>query len=290
MKLTLFAAAFAVCAPLGFAQSTPQNGPPAVLQISREMIKEGKGSAHRRVELDYANAYRKNKFPYHYLGLGTMSGPNEAVFLAAYPSFAAIEDADKLSGKGTLKNDLDLVEARDGELRSESRSVTAVFRPDLSYFPAQPLPVSKFRYMMIDNYRVRLGQNDAFAAGAKMLLDGYKKANLDFSVICYEVVAGAPNGVYLFLLPMDSLKAMDAARANNKALADAIGEDSIKRLTKGEGEVFQNMESTLYSVSPDMSYLTKEDEDADASFWRPKVTAARAATKEAVAAKEQAKQ
>lgn len=289
MKLTLFAAAFAVCAPLGFAQSTPQNGPPAVLQITREMIKEGKGAAHRRVELDYANAYRKNKFPYHYLGLGAMSGPNEALFLAAYPSFAAMEDADKLTGKGTLKSDLDLVEARDGELRTESRSMTAVFRPDLSYFPAQPLPISKFRYMMIDNYRVRLGQNDGFASGAKVLLDGYKKANVDISIVCYQVVAGAPNGVYLFLIPMDSLKSLDAASANDKALAGAIGEDSLKRLTKGEGEVFQNMESTLYSVSPDMSYPTKEEEDADA-FWRPKVTAARAATKENVAAKEQAKQ
>ncbi len=43
------------------------------------------------------------------------------------------------------------------------------------------------------------------------------------------------------------------------------------------------MESDLYEVSPEMSYVSKEDEDADASFWRPKVTAVRPAAKETVA-------
>ena len=164
--------------------------------------------------------------------------------------------------------------------------MTAVFRKDLSYIPANALPVGKFRYVMIDNYRVRLGQNAGFMAGAKVLLDGYRKAKSQTSIICYQVIAGAPNGVYLFLVPMDSLKQMDSYQANEKALADAIGAETMQRLDKGEGDVFQNMESTLFSVSPEMSYLSKEDEDADASFWRPKVTAARTASKDTVPAKE----
>jgi hypothetical protein len=87
------------------------------------------------------------------------------------------------------------------------------------------------------------------------------------------VIAGAPNGVYLFLIGMDSLKQLDDLQAEDKALADAVGADALSRLTKGEGDVFQTMESTLYSVSPEMSYVSKEDEDVDPAFWRPKVTA-----------------
>jgi hypothetical protein len=283
MKITLIAAALAACAPLGFAQSTPSNDPPAVIQIARESIKEGRGAAHRKVEQDFANTYRKNKFPFHYLGLSVEAGPNEVVFLSAYPSFAAMEEADKLSQKAPLKNDLDLVEARDGELRSESRSMTAVYRKDLSYFPANPLPVGKFRYVMIDNYRVRLGQNDKLMAGAKMLLAGYQKSNFPMSILCYQVIAGAPSGVYLFLIPMDSLKQLDSMPADDKALADAVGADALSSLTKSEGDVFQTMETTLYSVSPEMSYLPKEDEDADPAFWRPKVTAIHQPPKETVA-------
>lgn len=283
MKITLIAAALAACAPLGFAQSEAKNDPPAVIQIGRETIKEGRGAAHRKVEQDFANAFRKNKFPFHYLALSAESGPNEVLFLSAYPSFAAIEESGKLSEKAPLKSDLELAEARDGELRSESRSMTVVFRKDLSYMPANPLPVGKFRYMEIDNYRVRLGQTDNFMEGAKVILEGYKKANLAMSILCYQVVAGAPNGVYLFLVPMDSLKMMDNAQADDKALADAVGADVLKGVTKHEGDVFQTMETTLYSVSPEMSYLPKEDEDADPAFWRPKVTSTRQAPKETVA-------
>ena len=274
MKATLFvAAALAGCATL-YAQT---NEPPAVIQITRESVKEGRGAAHRRVEQDYANTFRKNKFPFHYIGLSSMSGPNEAWFLAAYPSFAGVEEADQLSQKAPLKSDLELADARDGELRAESRSLTMVLRKDLSYLPENRVPLGKVRYFMIDNYRMRLGQSEAFTAGAKMLLDGYRKANLKEEVLGYEVIAGAPNGVFLFLVPMESLKDMDAAMANRKALADAVGQDNLNRLTKGEGEVFQTMESTLFSVSPEMSYLPKEIEDADPAFWRPKVTVSRAA-------------
>jgi hypothetical protein len=285
MKITLIAAALAACAPLAFAQTAPSNDPPAVLQIGHEAIKEGKGAAHRKVEQEFANAFRKNKFPYHYLALSTESGPNEVLFLQAFPSFAAMEEGDKLAGKAPLKNELELVEPRDGELRSESRNVTAVFRKDLSYIPASPLPVGKFRYVMIDTYRVRLGQNDKFMDGAKVILGGYQKANFPQSILCYQVIAGAPNGVYLFLIPMDSLKSLDNDQANEKALADAVGADVLKQVTKAEGDVFQTMETTLYSVSPEMSYLPKEEEDADPAFWRPKVTSTSLTPKETVAKK-----
>jgi hypothetical protein len=290
MKITLIVAALAAYAPMTFAQSAPAGGPPAVLQIQREMNKEGKGAAHRKVEQEYTNAFRKNKVPYYYLGLSTESGPNEFLFLSAYDSFAAMEESDKVSQKEPLKNELQLLEARDGELRAESRGMTAVFRPDLSYMPANALPVPKFRYVMIDNYRVRLGQNEGMMAGAKVLLDGYRKSNFPMSVICYQVIAGAPNGVYLFLIPMESLKQLDGMQAADKALRDAVGADVLGRLTKGEGEVFQNMETTLYAVSPEMSYLPKEEEDVDPAFWRPKVTTTHQPSKEPGAKATAAKQ
>ncbi len=283
MKITLIAMAFVIGVPLTFAQSTPDSGPPAVLQIVRETIKEGKEAAHRKVEQDFANTDRKNKFPFHYLGLSAESGPNEVLFLEAFPSFAAIEEADKLGEKAPLKSELEMINARDGELRSESRSMTAVFRKDLSYMPDNALPVGKFRYVMIDNYRVRLGQNEKFMDGAKLLLGGYKKANVGMTILCYQVIAGAPNGVYLFLMPMDSLKLLDGMPAMDKALEQQLGADTMKGLTKSEGEIFQTIETTLYSVSPEMSYLPKEEEDADPTFWRPKVTAVHPAGKETVA-------
>src|SRR5581483_6411088 len=284
MRTCFLAAALAACAPLAFAQSTSEAGPPAVLQIVRETIKEGRETAHRKVEADYASAVRKAKSPAHYLALSAESGPNDVLFLEAFPTFAAIEENEKLGQKQPLKGELEMINARDGELRAESRSMTAVFRPDMSYLStSNPIQIAKVRYMMIDNYRVRLGKTEGFTEGGKMLLDGYKKSNMPLSVLCYQVIAGAPNGVYLFITPLESLKQLDGMQAMDKALADAVGADTLKRLSAGEGDVFQNMETTLYAVSPEMSYMSKEEEDVDPSFWRPKVTAVHSAPKETVA-------
>ncbi len=285
MNTKLIAAALAACAPLAFPQTPAPNEPPAVIQVGRESIKEGKSAVHRKVEQDFTNAFRKNKFPFHYLALSSESGPSEVLFLQAFPSFAGMEEADKLMGKAPLKNEFELLDARDGEMRSESRNMTTVFRKDLSYLPANPIPIGKLRYVMLDTYRVKLGQNESFLAGTKTVLGGYQKINMPLTILCYQVVAGAPNGVYLFLIGMDSLKQMDALGTQDKALADAVGADAMSRLNKGEGDVFQTMESNLYSVSPEMSYLSKEDEDVDPAFWRPKVTAVHQASKEEKAQK-----
>src|SRR4051812_3502906 len=119
--------------------------PPAVLQIGREVVKEGRSAAHRKVEADWSRSFRKANFPYHYLALEAMTGPGEAWFLSAYPSFAAMEDADAQFEKGPLKNEMDLLDARDGEVRASSRSMIAVYRKDMSYHPERWIP-GKTRY------------------------------------------------------------------------------------------------------------------------------------------------
>ena len=267
MKTVLLAAVFASSVIPMYAQPA---GPPPVLSILRETVKEGKGAAHRRVEQDYANTFRRNKFPFHYIGLSPVSGPNEVLFLEAYPSFAALEESDKLSDKAPLKNELELVEARDGELRSNSRSMTAVYRKDMSYDPPDGVSLVKTHYMMISTYRVKLGKDEELMAGGKMILAALEKAHSNAPVLTYQVVAGAPDGVYLFFFPMASMKEMDDQPAREKAMMDAMGEDNFRKLMSGAGDVFLTMENALYSVTPQMSYVSKETEDAD-----PRVLAAK---------------
>src|SRR5437870_1773802 len=79
------------------------SGPPPVIQIIRESIKEGRLAAHEKVETDWARMERKNKFPYHYIALTTMTGPSEAWFVTALPSFAAVEEIDKWEQKPAVK-------------------------------------------------------------------------------------------------------------------------------------------------------------------------------------------
>ncbi|HUK89017.1 MAG TPA: hypothetical protein VLZ81_01350, partial [Blastocatellia bacterium] len=77
-------------APL-FSQEHETGGPPPVLQILREGIKQGKGPAHEKTEIELARVFRKAKFSGHYLGLDSLSGPGDVWFLTPYPSFAAVD-------------------------------------------------------------------------------------------------------------------------------------------------------------------------------------------------------
>jgi len=89
--LGLAAVTAAVC-----VQAPAQNFKPApVVQIIREVVKEGKGAAHERAEGDYVRAFKKAKSKFHYIAFSSMSGTNEAWFIVHYPSFAGAEDARK---------------------------------------------------------------------------------------------------------------------------------------------------------------------------------------------------
>ena len=255
-----------------FAQEAPV-GPPPVLNIIREMIKEGKSAAHEKTESEFARAYRKAKFPLHYLALTSMSGASEVWFLDAYPSFAAWEQYQNEQDKEPLKSELEMAESHDGPLREPGRSMWAVYRKDMSYRP-ETLNVGKTRFVTIGTYRVRLGHDEDMRAGAKAILEAYQKGNIDATLLCYQVVEGAPSGTYLFFSTMDSLKAMDDMPARQRALAEAMGADNYRQLMKGSGDTFVSIDSNLFSVSPAMSYVAKATAEQDPEFWNPKPAAA----------------
>jgi hypothetical protein len=251
-------------------------GPPAVLEILREAIKEGRSAAHEKVETDYARMFRKNKFPFHYIALSSMTGPGEVWFVSTFPSFAAVEQGEKESQKPGFKAENDQLDARDGEVRSTSRTMFAVYRKDMSYHP-ELANIGKTRYVNIESFRVKLGHTEDFMTGSKMFTAAFEKANVKSPMLAYQVVMGAPEGLFLFIEPMESLKTLDEMPAREKALMEAMGMETFQRMMKGTGDVFTSIDSSLFSVNPKMSYVSKETEDVDPAFWRPKVTSAKPA-------------
>ena len=246
--------------------------PAPVVEIYRESIKEGRGSAHEKVEADYAAAFRKANFPAHYVALGSMSGPGEVWFIQPMPSFAVNEEYDKTSEKEPLKSALALMDSRDGELRASSRASWAVYRPDMSYRPEKFNP-GKARYVMAGTFRVRLGHDEDFMAGAKMYFGGFAKANIDACILAYQVVAGAPAGTYLFFTMMESMKELDEQPARMQAMQQAMGQENFARLMKSSGDAIVSIEDTLFQVKPGMSYPPQSIVDADPAFWKPKAAA-----------------
>jgi hypothetical protein len=250
--------------------------PPAVLHITREAIKEGRASAHEKTEADWSRAMRRAKYPGNYVALVTLAGPNEVWFIERYPSFAKMDEAEKMFDSGPLKNEMDMLDSRDGELRGSSRTMLAVYRKDMSYRPEQ-WNMGKIRYIAVTRMQVKLGMVPDFMKGTKEILGAYEKSNFPLPVMTAQVVAGAPNGTFLMFMGSESLEPYDNMHKFENAMMEAMGQERAMEFMKGEGAVFQAMENTMFRVSPTMSYVSKETEDADPAFWRPKPAAAKPA-------------
>ena len=279
MRVNFLQAAFATACVLTTTAACAEL--PAVLTIGRESIKEGHAAAHEKMETEWARAMRKVKLPDHYLGLTTMTGVREAWFLSPFPTFAAMEEHDQFLEKNTAPGTMDALDTRDGEHRSGSRQMITVLRKDLTYHGDQ-LNVAKTRYWVVTAFRVKLGHDADFAEGAKRFVAAYEKTSFPSPMICYQAIGGVPDGFYLYFMPIETLKEMDSMEERDKAARQAIGLETYGQMMKGAGDVFVSIETTYLRVNPKMSYVSKETEDADPAFWRPKAEAKPKAAAEAV--------
>src|ERR1035438_10242879 len=228
MKPNLFPiAALGLCLS-GAAQMADQlqeeSPAPKVLMVVREQIKEGREAAHVKAEQAWPRIFQKGNVKTHYLGMATEAGPSEAWFLEPYDSFGGMEKERAEIEQSPLAGDLEVANVQDGDLRTGSRTLLAVFRGDLSYHPADAMSsLPKCRHMAVTVLRIKYGHDAELAQAAKLLIDGDEKSGSDQPVLAYQVVSGGPSGTYLLFSPMDSLAHMDAAPARMEGARQAQG-------------------------------------------------------------------
>lgn len=254
--------------PLGAPQpalSQQAAGPPAVLRIFREDVKEGKAAAHEKTEAAFMQAAAKVKYSTHILGLTAFTGTSHAVFLEGYDTFASVADSEAELDKPEFA----ALDAADAELRTSHRSQLAVYRPDLSY-AVNKINLPKTRFFSIETVRIREGQLQTYTQLVKMLIDAAGKSADPQPVTTYEVVSGAPNSTFLVLEPLESLKAIDEELRHDPAFFQAMGEEGMKRYSQAVSEAIASEESILYAVNPQMSYAPQEWITSDPDFWTPK--------------------
>lgn len=249
---------------------------PKVLMVVREQIKEGREAAHAKAEEAWPRIFSKGNVTTHYVGMTAESGPSEAWFLEPYDSFGGMEKARGEIEQSPLAADLEVANVQDGELRTGSRTLLAVYRGDLSFHPAEAMSsLPKCRHMGVTVLRIKYGHDADLAQIAKLLIDGDEKSNSDQPVLTYQAISGGPSGTYLIFSPMDSLAHMDAAPARLAAARQAMGERNRQRLDALALEVLQSSESLLFAFNPRMSYVSKEFAAGDPEFWNPKSASAK---------------
>ena len=249
--------------------------PPNVLFIVREEIKPGRDAAHTEESNRYRQLLAKIKSPYGRIGMTPVAGnEHEVLYFWAMDSFAMLEKMNQDMEKwatGQYKADFDAIAPGAEDNHVSQRDMVAVFRPDLSYQPGRNIP--EMRYMLIETLRVRPGQSMNFMNAAKMYLDGLKKGNTDTHFAMFQVMSGAPEGLYLVIEPMKSLAELDSLQERYKSFREAMGPEGLKNLDKAASEIFNPGESSIYAFNPRMSYVLDSFAARDKSspaFWNPK--------------------
>lgn len=262
-----------VAALIGAVSTAAQTQPqlPKVLWIYREDAKPARGASHERVEHGLAQYWAKNKVQ-PFLAVQAVSGPaTEVMFLSGYDSLASMERDMQTFDKASNGAEYDALERQEADLVNTIRSSVAVLRPDMSYHAERLMGVlPQSRYFSIETFRVRLGHDADFAAGGKVFQNAFEKMKRDQPYVMYQVIMGAPEGTYLLFSPMKSLKEVDDDFASQGALMQAMGEENMKNMMKGAGDVFLSMETNVYIFNPRMSNVSKEVAAADPKFWNTK--------------------
>jgi hypothetical protein len=259
--------------PMAAQVSTPQEEAPAprVLMVVREQIKEGREAAHAKAEQAWPRIFQKGNVTSHYVGMTSESGPSEAWFLEPYDSFGGMEKARAEIVQSALAADLEVANVADGELRTGSRTLLAVYRNDLSYRPAQAMSsLPKCRHMGVTVLHIKYGHDADLVQLAKLLIDGDEKSGSDQPVLTYQAISGGPSGTFLIFSPMDSLARIDAAPARMATARQAMGDRNRQHFDALAPEVVQSSESLLFAFNPRMSYVSKEFAAGDPEFWNPK--------------------
>jgi hypothetical protein len=269
-----------VCGLLAGVEAVAQEmpPPPKVLVIMREFLKPGRaGGVHERSESAFVRAMTAAKWPTHYFAVESMSGPQRALFLTGYPSFAAWEKDNQATAKNAaLAAALEHASLMDGDLLTAYDQNVFVYRDDISL--RSKVDIAHMRYFEILLFQVRPGHGKEFDDLAKMYKEIYEKAIPDAKWAVFQSAYGANNGGMVAIFrPMKTLAEVDQGFADDKKFMEAAGEDALKKLAELSASCIESEQVNLFQFNPKMSYPAEEWIKADPEFWKPKMAAPAAA-------------
>ena len=247
-------------------------GPPKVLQVTREFLKPGKsGAMHDKSESNFVTAMTRAKWTTRYLALNSLSGKSRALYLTGYDSFDAWEkDYAAVMKNSALAAELDKDSVADGELLDGLDQIVFTYDEDKSYRANHSLAMS--HYMEISSFTIKPGHAKEFDELVKLVIDTHKKAGTSAHWATYEIAYGGDNE-FAVLTDDKSMADIDTGFAEDKQFRDALGDEGMKKLHALETDCIESSDYELFAFNPKQSYAPDEWVKANPDFWKPKAMA-----------------
>ena len=248
--------------------SAPSNVP-KIIRLDRDSLKEGKGEVFAGLVRQVRQASRTGNANVHWVAGTPMTGSGpEVVFLEFYNSYADVEQGDQAFHKvaESLFRNSDFNRDASDSI-SGSRGIIGRFREDLSYRP-EKLDIANATRWDISMLRFKPGAVRDYAELMKERIDLHKRANIDEHWVVYEVEYGTPGPAFVFIRDLKSLAELDTDLS--EVHKQAIPRSAQNRLEDAMRDGLLYEESSLISVSPELSHPSDAIVAANPSFWTVK--------------------
>jgi len=245
---------------------------PKFLHIIREELKVGRGAEHSKWEAGWPAAFEKSKSPNTYIALVAVTGTNETWYVSPYASQAAFgEGAARDDADAVLTAELERLQRGDAEYVEGVKALQAVARPELSHgaFP----DIAMMRFWEIGTFQVKPGHDEEFEAAVKAYAAAADRSAPNATWRTYQVVAGAPDGTYLFFSSVKSYGDFDKAKEEGDATFKGLNSDERGAMQKLFDNGMVTSWSNRFRLDPVQSYVSMETRQKDAAFWMPKPAA-----------------
>jgi hypothetical protein len=255
-------------ATIALAQDLPTSQP-KFLHIIREETKIGRAAEHSKWEAGWPAAFEKSKSPNTYIALASITGSPEVWYVSPYASQAAFgEAAARDDADAVLTAELDRLAKGDAEFVHGVNAMQAVARPELSHgtFP----DLAMMRFWEIGTFQVKPGHDAEFEAAVKGYAAAAKRSAPNASWRTYQVVAGAPDGTYLFFSSVKSYGDFDTVKDEGEATFKGLTYDERSAVQKLFADGTVSSWTNRFRLDPSQSYVTMETRQKDPAFWMPR--------------------
>jgi hypothetical protein len=264
---------FAGMSIAGPVLATAQDGttpPPKVLIIQNEQTKPGQnGAPHQKTEGAFVRAFAAAKWPQHYFGMESMSGKARSLFFVSYDSYEAWQkDNDAVAKNATLSAALTAANVADGALVEAFEQSAYNYREDQSL--NAPVKIEDMRYMELTIFKVKPGHQKDWSDLVKLYQKAYEgKQGVHWAT--FEKMYGTESGSrFLVATPMKSLAEVDQEILSDKSLMGSMSADDLKKLGELNAACLESVESSIFAISPKMSYVSDAWVKSDPAFWGQK--------------------
>jgi hypothetical protein len=269
MKRFLLAIIAVLCILSMVALAADNPAVPKYIRLTQYNLKPAKGAEFGNLVHQVRTALQTANADYHWVSATPITGAGDRVgIMGFYDSFAQMETAEKtfMAGAGSVFQKAEFTRDVSDSLQG-THAIIMKFAPELS-MNVDKTDLAHATYWSVVTIHTKIGAGDDYEMLRKERVKLAEKGGIDYAVLAYQSVAGAPAGTYYLIRPLTSLADLDKDYSEGMK---AVYTDSVKRdLNDLTRKTIDSVDSVIVRMAPDLSRAPEMLTASNPEFWTVK--------------------